>query len=215
MLKSFFLNLIEDVLRHISGGLGFALRRWYYRQRLHACGKQVRIDTGVYFSSPGDISIGNDVWIDKNCHLIAGWPGVKETRLKRIQNNAQQLQRGTISIGDHVHIGIGTIIQGHGGVQIGNCFTASAGCRIYSFSNDPFKCKAGTHNYEAGEQIFYVVSPVSIGNNVWLGINATVIGNTIHNDCFIQPNAVVVSDIEAGSIAGGFPAQRIKPRFNE
>jgi acetyltransferase-like isoleucine patch superfamily enzyme len=212
MLSSFFINLFEDFLRNKSGGFGIALRRWYYSKRLYACGKNVRIDTGVYFSNAASISIGNNVWIDKNCHLIAGWPNTGESNLKRVSKNTQHAQQGTIVIGDNAHVGIGTIIQGHGGVYIGNCFTASADCKIYSFSNDPFKCRAGTHNSESNE-IFYVVSPVHIGNNVWLGINVTVIGNTIHDDCFIQPNAVVVADIEAGSIAAGFPAQRTKPRF--
>jgi acetyltransferase-like isoleucine patch superfamily enzyme len=213
MLKSFFVNMVEDFLRPLSGGLGFALRRWYYRNRLHACGKNVRIDTGVFFSAPENISIGNDVWIDKHSHLIAGWPGIAETKTRRIAMSNQDVQQGMIVIGDHAHIGIGTIIQGHGGVRIGNCFTASADCKIYSLSNDPSKCRMGTHNKDANGDIYYVITPVNIGDNVWLGINTTVIGNTIQNDCFIQPNSVVVSDIKAGSVAAGFPAQRIKPRF--
>ncbi|HEY7160862.1 MAG TPA: acyltransferase [Acidobacteriota bacterium] len=213
MLKSIFLNLIEDFLRNFSGSLGFALRRGYYKNRLANCGRQARIDTGVYFSNPGSISLGNNVWIDKNSHLIAGWPAIKEDSIKYKVSPTNNIERGKIIIGNNVHLGIDTIIQGHGGVSIGNNFTSSHGARIYSFSNDPYKCKSGTHHPD--EKIYYVLSPVDIRDNVWLGINVIVVGNTIHNDCFIQPGSVVTSDIAPNSIAAGFPAKRIKERFEK
>jgi acetyltransferase-like isoleucine patch superfamily enzyme len=213
MLKSFFQHRVEDFIRNISGRLGFALRRWYYGIRLDSCGKDLRVDTGVHFSNPGSISIGDHVWIDKNSHLIAGWPQVEDARVKYTDSNLNGMEKGKIRIGNNAHLGIDTIIQGHGGVSIGNNFTSSPGARIYSFSNDPYKCKAGTHHPRA--TIYYVLSPVDIRDNVWLGINVIVIGNTIHNDCFIQPGSVVTSEIEANSIASGFPAKRIKGRFEK
>ena len=213
MLKSFFQHRIEDFIRNISGGLGFTLRRWYYRMRLNSCGKDIRIDTGVHLSHPGDISIGDHVWIDKNSHLIAGWPKVEDASVKYTNSNLNGMHRGTIKIGSNAHLGIDSIIQGHGGVRIGNNFTSSPGARIYSFSNDPYKCEAGTHH--PGANIFYVLSPVDIQDNVWLGINVIVVGSTIHSDCFVQPGSIVTSEIEANSIAGGFPAKRIKARFEK
>src|SRR5437762_5815822 len=213
MLASFFLNLVEDFLRNLSGRLGFTLRGWYYGRRLNGCGRKLRVDTGVYFSNPGSIRLGENVWIDKNSHFIAGSPAIEDDKIKYLSQAGNGIEKGRIVIGNNAHIGIGTIIQGHGGVRIADCFTSSAGCKIYSFSNDPYRCKAGTHSESA--EIYYVLTPVDIRNNVWLGINVTVIGNTIHEDSFIQPHAVVTSDIEADSVAAGNPARRVRSRFEK
>jgi hypothetical protein len=79
--------------------------------------------------------------IDKNCIFIAG----KSWRIR--QNNPGINRFGCIrrnhQAGSFSHIGIGTVIQGHGGVQAGDYFTSSAGCRIYSFSNDYRESRAG------------------------------------------------------------------------
>lgn len=63
--------MIDDIIRHISGRLGIRLRRIYYRRVLKSAGKNLVIETGVYFQSPASIAVGNDVWIDKNSILIA------------------------------------------------------------------------------------------------------------------------------------------------
>lgn len=50
--------------------------------------------------------------------------------------------------------------------------------------------------------------PVIIGNDVWIGPNATILkGVTIGDGCHIAPGAVVLSDLPAGSQAAGNPAQ--------
>lgn len=47
----------------------------------------------------------------------------------------------------------------------------------------------------------------TIGNKVWIGINATIVGNiTIGDDVLIAPNSYVNSDIPSHSIVFGNPA---------
>lgn len=54
----------------------------------------------------------------------------------------------------------------------------------------------------------------TIGNEVWIGPNAVVVGNiTIGNNVLIAPNAYVNADIPSNSIAMGNPA-RIFPNDN-
>ncbi|MEM7511446.1 MAG: acyltransferase [Bacteroidota bacterium] len=54
-------------------------------------------------------------------------------------------------------------------------------------------------------------SPVYIGDNVWLGLNAIVLkGVRIGENSIITPNSVVVKDIPANVIAGGNPCKVIK-----
>lgn len=55
-----------------------------------------------------------------------------------------------------------------------------------------------------------------IGNDVWIGYNATILaGVTIGDGAIIATNATVVKDVPPYSIVGGNPAQMIKYRFDE
>lgn len=185
------------------------MRRRYYSRRFESCGKNIVIDTGVHFSSLKDICIGSNVWIDKNCILIAG-KSKSNKNIKRIKSGESFIFEGKIQIGDSSHIGISTVIQGHGGVKIGKYFTSSAGVAIFSLSNDPLNSKRGTLQ---GNDTYYILTPVNIGNNVWLGLHSDIVGGAINNDVFIKAHSLVRSEIAENSIAGGQPAKRIKQRF--
>lgn len=53
-----------------------------------------------------------------------------------------------------------------------------------------------------------------VGNDVWIGYNATIMaGVTIGDGAIIAANATVVKDVPAYSIVGGNPAQIIRKRF--
>jgi acetyltransferase-like isoleucine patch superfamily enzyme len=53
--------------------------------------------------------------------------------------------------------------------------------------------------------------PIIIGNNVWLGVNSTVLkGVTIGENSVIGANSLVVKDIPANVIAAGNPCKVIK-----
>ena len=55
-----------------------------------------------------------------------------------------------------------------------------------------------------------------IGNDVWIGYNATIMaGVTIGDGAIIATNATVVKDVPPYSIVGGNPALVIKYRFDE
>lgn len=54
-----------------------------------------------------------------------------------------------------------------------------------------------------------------IGNDVWIGKNAIILGGVkIGNGAIIAAGAVVSSDVPAYHIVGGIPAKIIKPRFS-
>jgi len=55
---------------------------------------------------------------------------------------------------------------------------------------------------------------IIIGNDVWMGHNATIMaGVKIGDGAIIATNATVVKDVEPYSIVGGNPAKEIKKRF--
>jgi virginiamycin A acetyltransferase len=56
---------------------------------------------------------------------------------------------------------------------------------------------------------------VIVGNDVWIGFNATIMaGVTIGDGAIIATNATVIKDVEPYSIVGGNPAVEIKKRFS-
>lgn len=72
------------------------------------------------------------------------------------------------------------------------------------------------HGWEnaMNEKVYPHKGNIVIGNDVWIGYNATIMaGVTIGDGAIIATNATVVRDVEPYSIVGGNPAQEIKKRF--
>ena len=105
------------------------MRYFYYKRRLKFLGRNVKIDTGVYFQNPRFISISENCWIDKNVVILAGLDNSsREKILKR--NNKYPGLPGEVFIGKNVHIGIGSIISGiSSGVYISDDCGFSANCK--------------------------------------------------------------------------------------
>jgi acetyltransferase-like isoleucine patch superfamily enzyme len=115
-------------------------------------------------------------------------------RDKAVVNSNTKLGKGT-----HFH---GIKIHDHGPVTIGDNFHAGEGCDILTEN----------HTYDTGDAIPYGETnrhePVEIGDNVWFGMNVTVLpGVSIGEGAIIQAGSTVVDDIPKGAIAGGHPAE--------
>jgi acetyltransferase-like isoleucine patch superfamily enzyme len=78
------------------------LRFWYYRPQFKSCGKNVIIEEGVFFESPEQMSIGNNVWIDKNTILLAGAFNSKDRLYS--EKGSKELQWGELVLHDNVHV---------------------------------------------------------------------------------------------------------------
>lgn len=65
-----------------------------------------------------------------------------------------------------------------------------------------------------GNKTYPQKGDIVIGNDVWIGYNATILaGVTIGHGAIIAANATVTKDVEPYSIVGGNPAQLIRKRF--
>ncbi len=61
-----------------------------------------------------------------------------------------------------------------------------------------------------------ISKPVAIGNDVWIGDHATIMGGvTIGDGAVVAASAVVTKDVPPYAIVGGVPARVIKFRFGE
>lgn len=111
-----------------------------------------------------------------------------------------------VQVGDYFHSN-GLRIMGHGKVIIGQYFHSGENCKIM----------LGSHDYDGGEAIPYgkkfTSKKVTIGDFVWIGTDASIIGNvTIGEGAIIGYGAVVVKDVPPYAIVGGNPAKVIKYR---
>ena len=108
----------------------------------------------------------------------------------------------------------GMNVQGNGQVIIGNNF--HSGKEILLITQN--------HNWKNAKKIpyddEYILTNITIEDNVWLGSRVTIVGNTtIGEGSIIQAGSVVVNDIPPLSIAGGHPAtvfsKRDEGHYNE
>lgn len=61
-----------------------------------------------------------------------------------------------------------------------------------------------------------ITKPVTIGNDVWIGGNVTILpGVTIGNNCIIAAGAVVTKDVKDNTLVGGVPAKFIRELEND
>lgn len=210
-LGSVLVQLVEDSIRPLGGSLGMRVRRAWYRRRLRRCGSNLTIGAGVHLDQPQYMSFGDWVCLDRNVIITAG-PAGREDHTQVVANPRCPAAVGEVIIGNRCHVAIGCIIQGHGGLAIGDDFTCSAGVMIYTLSNAMRRARNGQVE-TPDTPVPRVRTPIAIGRNVWLGLNVVVIGGTIGDDCFVRLGSLVTGDLPANSVASGNPAAPTDVRF--
>lgn len=107
---------------------------------------------------------------------------------------------GTVKVGQNCWIGPFTLIDGSGGLEIGNYCTISAGVHIYTHDNVKQTLSSGKFPIERQQ--------VTIGNNVYIAPNAIITkGVSIGNCCVIGANAFINRDIPNNAIVLGQPGK--------
>ncbi len=107
---------------------------------------------------------------------------------------------GNVKVGSSVWIGPFTVLDGSGGLEIGDFCSISAGVQIYSHDSVQWAVSGGTAPYQYG--------PVRIGSRCYIGPNAIIAkGVTIGDGCIIGAQSLVLHDIPAGSKAYGVPCR--------
>lgn len=114
---------------------------------------------------------------------------------------------GNISIGRGSRVGRLAIVNGAGGVRIGENvrigprLLVSTTDHVYARTDIPIK-QQGTSSGE-----------VCICDDVWIGANVSIMkGLTIGKGAVIAAGAVVTHDVLEGTVVGGVPAKVIKER---
>ncbi len=204
-------ELITGFFGGLPGAIGFGLRKYLYKYILGDIGHNVIFGRNISLAHSPNIRIGNNCLIADNCELNASGEG------------------GEIVIGNNVTIGRGVFLRTKGGkIIIGDNSALGARSILVTRNTDITIGKnhmmgafvyigTGSHQYERGDipmnRQEYIAKPVTIEEDVWLGIRATVLpGSTIRAGSVIGACSLVNGEIASYKVAAGIPAKTIKER---
>ncbi len=110
---------------------------------------------------------------------------------------------GDVKVGINTWIGPFTMLDGSGGLDIGDNCSISAGVQIYTHDTVKWATSGGAFPAERAS--------VRIANNCYIGPNTIISkGVTIGKGCVIGANSLVNRDVPSGSKAWGSPARVIE-----
>jgi acetyltransferase-like isoleucine patch superfamily enzyme len=106
-----------------------------------------------------------------------------------------------ISIGKNVFFNTGCSFQDRGGITIGDGTMIGMNVTIATLN----------HGLSLDTRNTTYPSPVNIGDNVWIGSNATILpGVTIGDNSVVAAGAVVTKDVPENTVVAGVPAKVVK-----
>jgi acetyltransferase-like isoleucine patch superfamily enzyme len=114
---------------------------------------------------------------------------------------------GDVKVGAQTWVGPFTVLDGSGGLEIGDHCSISAGVQIYSHDTVDWATSGGSAEARRAR--------TRIGSNCYIGPNTIIAkGVTIGDGCVIGAMSLVLDDVPAGSKAYGVPSRvvgRVSP----
>lgn len=130
---------------------------------------------------------------------LVAFVGARIGRGSEISPGFMVFRRGRFAAGEGCRFGYDFRVWNFEPLTIGKGLLASHGVKVI----------CGTHRVGAARE--NVAGPVSIGDNVWLGADVTIVGPCrIDNDVIVGAHSFVTGELEAGWIYAGTPARRIR-----
>lgn len=209
-----FHAVVEWVLMDIPGGLGRRLRGIYYAKRLRHMGRGVVIDVGVRILNPRSVSIGDNSWIDNYAVILAGAPVAARGVVTRKPNPRFLHSEGEVVIGRNTHVAMFVVLQGHGGVQIGDDCAIASGSMLYSMSHH-YKNPGDSDDMRLykfssmspPEDQSVIISPVVVSNDCAVGLNCVLLpGAVLEEGAWLGANSSTSKPLPPYSICSGSPA---------
>ena len=158
--------------------------------------------------------IGNGtLWLNKKWNKVDPFESllVMAKNSKLVLNGCFDVYTGSkIYVNEGAALELGTGYMNHG-VNISVFDRVSIGDKVYISENVTIRDSDNHMLIYEGRTNNVTTAPVVIGNNVWIGMNCTILkGVTIGDGVVIAAGSVVTRDIPAGCLAAGCPAKVIK-----
>jgi len=187
------------------------IREVALRRRLHHLGKHCRVDRRARLENAKGIAIADSCQMEAGVILRANSvaePGIRVANDVSIKEYAiVNANLGRVSIGARSWIGPYCLIYGNGDVQIGEDVLIAAHSSINSVSHLTTEITTPINS-----QGIYC-DPVTIEDDVWIGLNCTILqGITVGRGSIVGAGAVVTRDLPPWSIAMGVPARIVGSR---
>jgi acetyltransferase-like isoleucine patch superfamily enzyme len=115
-----------------------------------------------------------------------------------------------VQVGDHVFVGHYCVLDGTGGIEIGEGVHLAAWAGIFTHSSHTAIRLYGRHYNEVpeDEKVAYHVAPVRIGRYAYLGAGAKVLsGVTVGEGAVIGAGSIVLEDVAPFTVVVGNPAR--------
>lgn len=206
-------EIIVTLFSSVSGALGFALRKIFFRKLFKKIGRNVVFGRNMTIRHPGKIEIGDNVVFDDNTVIDA--KGKNNTGIKIGDNvvigraTTISCKGGDIEIGDYSNIGPNNIIISESSIKIGKyVFTAG---QLYMIAG-------GNHSFDRRDIPIWRQPSVSKGgiiieDDIWIGASSTILdGVKIGKGAVIGAATLVHKRIKPYTVNLGVPAQMIKER---
>lgn len=155
------------------------LRPAFWRTRLRHLGKGVSIEEGVLIENPSYVTIGDGCWLARGAVIRAG-PVQPRPGGRMVRGPSRPVADGVVEIGNGVHIMEYATVGGKGGLVLGNNAAIGSRASLYTYTQVSF------------EPDVLFVNGTTIGDNVMIGTNATVLCvGAIPANASVRPNTCV------------------------
>lgn len=175
---------------------------------LKEVGEQCKIHLNITILKPQKIIINNNCEVRQHCTL----DGRTEEEIGILIGSNSKLKEmvslysygGTIILGKSVLIAKSAVLYGHGGISIGDYSMIGPNTVIIS-SNYALYCEDEKIPFQ---NIGFTREKITIGNNVWIGANCTILGGSqIEDNTVIAAGSVVRGHLKGNLIYCGVPAK--------
>lgn len=191
---------------------GIAARTLGYRWLFGRGSAAPVVEAGVEFFHMDSIFLKESVYIDRGARLHASTAAITVGTCCRIMRGAylcsyvsNAVPGEGIHLGPRCWIGINAVLaSGRGGLRLGENVLVGPGAICVTGDHDFRRAHLASLDQE------YLGRPITIGDNVWIGAGAVVLGGvTVGERAVVAAGAVVTHDVPPGQVVGGVPAKAL------